>query len=289
MKNDLRRRHARCASLAAVAVSLLPWCKQEAPVMAGEPEQATTLEIRPLPVLPPPAAEVHWTMDRIVDGVLPDAAGLYAAKVPELARKKDVKFGGSLPDFKPTNEPGVKGGALGLDRDQQGFVSVTASKPFDFTQGMTVTAWVKIESSSALMNILSCAEDLPNPQGGWTLCYSFGRVIFRAVDSAGKLHAIASPEQSVPARVWVHIAAVADATTLRIYLNGVEEASAAFAGPIRMAATPMVIGNHAGIAGYRHAECPAFGGLMDEVKIFQKPLSAADVMAESELALAPIR
>lgn len=236
-----------------------------------------------------PAAEAYWTMDRIVDGVLPDAAGLYAAKVPDLARKKDVRFGGLLPDFKPTNEPGLKGAALGLHRDQQGFLSVAVSEPFDFTPGMSVTAWVKIKSSSALMNILSCAEDLPNPQGGWTLCFSYGRAVFRAVDSAGKLQTVASPEASVPAGVWVHIAAVADASTLRIHLNGVEVASAPFAGPIRMAATPMVIGNHAGIAGYRHSECPAFGGLMDEVKIFQKPLGVAEVMAESELVLAPIR
>lgn len=289
MKNDVRRRHARCAVLAAVAVSLLPWCKQDAPAVAREPEQATAVEIRPLPILPPPAAEVYWTMDRIVDGALPDASGLHAATVPHLTGKKDAKRGGFLPDFRPATAPGVKGPALALDREQQGFLHVTAAQSLDFIEGMTVAAWVNIDDGSALMNMISCAEDVPRPKGGWTLCYSYGRVIFRAVDSAGKLHSIASPEQSVPARVWVHVAAVADATMLRLYLNGVEVASAAFAGPIRMATTPTVIGNHAGIAGFRHAECPGFGGLMDEVKIFQKPLSAADVMAESELVLAPIR
>lgn len=289
MKNNIRRRHARCAFFAAVAISLLPSCKKEAPVTALEPEQTETVEIRPLPILPPPAAEVHWTMDRIVDGALPDVAGLYAAKIPEIVGMKDAKFGGFLPDFKPANEAGVMGGALGLVRDQQGFLNVTATKPFDFTQGMTAAAWVKIKGSSALMNILSCAEDLPNPEGGWTLCFSYGQAIFRAVDSAGKLQILASPKDSMPASAWVHIAAVADVSTLRIYLNGVEAARAPFAGPIRMAATPMVIGNHAGIASFRHSECPAFGGLMDEVKIFQKPLSAAEVMAESEFVLAPIR
>lgn len=289
MKNNLRRRFARCAFLAAVAISLLPSCKKEAPVTALEPEQTKPVEIRPLPILPPPAPDVYWTMDRIVDGALPDEAGLYPAKVPELVGKKDAKFGGFLPDFTPANEPGLKGNALGLVRGQQGFLNVTASKPFDFTQGMTAAAWVKIKGGGALMNILSCAEDLSNPKGGWTLCYSYGRAIFRAVDSAGKLQTLASPKDSVPASVWVHIAAVADASSLRIYLNGVEAASVPFAGPIRMAATPMVIGNHAGIASFRHSECPAFGGLMDEVKIFQKPLSASEVMAESELVLSPIR
>ena len=289
MKNNISRRRARCVFLAAVTILLLPSCKKEGPVTALEPEQAKTVELRPMPILPPPAAEVHWTMDRIIDGALPDVAGLYAAKIPELVGMKDAKFGGFLPDFKPANEPGLKGGALGLVRDQQGFLNVTAAKPFDFTQGMTAAAWVKVHNGTALMNIFSCAEDLPNPKGGWTLCYSYGRAIFRAVDSAGKLQTLASPKDSMPAKVWVHIAAVADASTLRIHLNGVEVASAPFAGQIRMAATPMVIGNHAGIASFRHSECPAFGGLMDEVKIFQKPLSAAEVMAESELVLAPVR
>jgi hypothetical protein len=34
-----------------------------------------------------------------------------------------------------------------------------------------------------------------------------------------------------------------------------------------------------------HFQCPAFGGLMDEVKIFAKPLSATEIQLESEQAL----
>jgi hypothetical protein len=56
-------------------------------------------------------------------------------------------------------------------------------------------------------------------------------------------------------------------------------------GPVKLADTALVIGNHATIAGWRHGECPAFGGLLDEVKIFEKPLTAADVKAESEQVL----
>jgi hypothetical protein len=87
----------------------------------------------------------------------------------------------------------------------------------------------------------------------------------------------------VAADAWIHIAAVADAATLRLYLNGIEAASQPFTGPVKMAAeTPLVIGNHATIAGWRHSECPAFGGLMDEVKIFETALSNSDVKSESE-------
>lgn len=135
------------------------------------------------------------------------------------------------------------------------------------------------------MNLLSCAEDVPDPSGGWTLSYSYGDVVFKAVDTNGKAVTVNLPTSNVAPGAWVHIAAVADATTLRLYLNGEEAASKAFSGPIKMADTPLIIGNHATIAGWRHSECPAFGGLMDEVKIFEAPLSAAAVKAESEQSL----
>jgi hypothetical protein len=202
-----------------------------------------------------------------------------------LIGQKDVKSGEILPDFTPTAEAGIKGNGLAFTREQQGFLEVSSPKAFHFESGLTVSLWVKVESASALMNLLSCAEDVPDPAGGWTLSYSYGDVVFKAVDANGKTVTINLPTNNVAAGAWVHIAAVADATTLRLYLNGVEAASKAFSGPIKMADTPLVIGNHATIAGWRHSECPAFGGLMDEVKIFEAPLSAAAVKAESEQAL----
>ncbi len=227
----------------------------------------------------------YWTMDQIADGVLQDQIGLHHAKIPKLFGLKDKMTGEILPDFTPTTEPGVKGNALALEREQQGFLKVAASKQFDFSNGMTVSAWVKIKNARAQMVILSCAKDISHPAGGWCLTYSYGNVFFKAVETTGNPVTVVSPRNSVPAGAWVHIAAVADATALRVYLNGVQVASEPFAGPIRMADTALSIGNHATIEGWRHAECPAFGGLMDEVKIFEAPLSAADVRAESHRAL----
>ena len=234
--------------------------------------------------LPSPAA--YWAMDAISDGVLRDQAGPHNATVPQLIGQKDGKSGESLPDFTPTTEVGVKGNCLALTSEQQGFLEVSSPKTFNFESGITVSLWVKVERANALMNLLSCAEDATNPVGGWTLAYSYGDVVFKAVGANGKTVTVTLPTKDVAPGYWVHIAAVADATTLRLYLNGIEAASQPFTGPLKMAAeTPLIIGNHATIAGWRHTECPAFGGLMDEVKIFEKPLTAAEVQAESEEAL----
>ncbi len=232
---------------------------------------------------PSPAA--YWTMDEITDGMLPDQGGTHDAKVPQLIGQRDVKTNEILPDFTPGTEDGIDGKALALTREQQGFLEVPAVKTFHFESGLTVSLWVKIEVGNAMMNLLSCAEDVTDPAGGWTLSYSYGDVIFKAVDADGKTVTVNLPTNDVAAGAWVHIAAVADATTLRLYINGVEEASKAFSGPVKMADAPLVIGNHATIAGWRHSECPAFGGLMDEVKIFEAPLSAENIKTESEHAL----
>jgi hypothetical protein len=243
-------------------------------LIAAEP--ATDVTIKP---------GAYWTMDKIIDGVFQDETGMHHAKVPELSGQKDKKTGEILPDFVPVTEPGLKGNAVSFEQKQQGFFNVTAPKQFDFKNGMTVSAWVKIKSINSIANILSCAEDVPNPKGGWILFCTYGKAVFKAVDQSGAFIGVASPANSVAPDAWVHVAGVVDASKIRLYLNGVEVGSKPFAGPVKLADTALVIGNHATIAGWRHFQCPAFGGLMDEVKIFAKPLSATEIQIESEQAL----
>lgn len=234
----------------------------------------------PAPESPtPPTA--YWPMEEIMGGKIQDRMGCHNATVPVLVGAKDSKTGGPMLDFTPATEPGRMGNALAFVREQQGFLAVDTATKFDFTNGLTVSAWVKIKEPNAQMILFSCAEDIPTPAGGWCLTYSYGEVLFLAVNATGQPVVVASAEDSVPSGVWVHVTAVIDATSLRLYLNGVEAGSKEFVGPVRMAETPLVIGNHATVAGWRHNACPAFGGLMDEVKIFERPLAAAAIASEA--------
>lgn len=232
-----------------------------------------------------PEPSAYWTMDAINDGLLWDETGVHNAKVPELIGKPDKKTGEILPDLTPVSEDGVKGNALLLESKQQGFLNVAAPGKFNLANGLTVSAWVKVKSMNSNANILSCAEDVADPKGGWILFCSYGKAVFKAVDDSGAFVGVASAANTVPPNAWVHLAGVVDGTNIRLYLNGEEVASKPFVAPVKLADTALVIGNHATIAGWRHSECPAFGGLMDEVKIFEAPLSAAEVKAESERAL----
>jgi hypothetical protein len=73
---------------------------------------------------------------------------------------------------------------------------------------------------------------------------------------------------SLPTNVWMHLAGTFDGSTFRIYTNGVLAAvSAGTLGPANTA--PFTIGTS--------GDCPGFTGLIDEVSIYSRALSADEV------------
>jgi uncharacterized repeat protein (TIGR01451 family) len=71
---------------------------------------------------------------------------------------------------------------------------------------------------------------------------------------------------------WLHVAATFDGTTMRMYVNGVEESS--MAGPLSIGAGAVDFGVGA------HADGTSiFPGVMDDVKIYNRALSATEIGA----------
>lgn len=78
-------------------------------------------------------------------------------------------------------------------------------------------------------------------------------------------------ETDLPAGRWVHLAGTYDGQALRIYVNGEEQGVMERSGPIRPNTFPLVLGNYAvGHDAY-------FAGLLDEVKLYDRALSADEV------------
>jgi Concanavalin A-like lectin/glucanases superfamily len=72
----------------------------------------------------------------------------------------------------------------------------------------------------------------------------------------------------LPLNVWTHLAATFDGTIFRFYVNGVQVAAdMGTLGPVN--AAPLEIGGSGG--------CSTFGGLIDEVSIYDRALSASEV------------
>jgi hypothetical protein len=72
---------------------------------------------------------------------------------------------------------------------------------------------------------------------------------------------------------WQHVAATFDGATMRIFVDGVERASAAAAGTVHAVNDPVVIGRNTIIPNF------AWRGLLDEIRFYNRALSAAEIRA----------
>ena len=78
---------------------------------------------------------------------------------------------------------------------------------------------------------------------------------------------------------WTHLAATYDGTTLRIYVNGVQAAARAVRQPCRR--RPARSDRRQPVWG------EYFKGLIDEVRIYNRALSAGEVRADMKKAVRP--
>ena len=80
----------------------------------------------------------------------------------------------------------------------------------------------------------------------------------------------ASGTAALPLNTWSHLAATYDGATLRIYVNAVQVASQAVTGSIVTSSNPLNVGGNSVWGEY-------FAGLIDEVRIYGRALTAAEI------------
>src|SRR5262249_11527624 len=78
---------------------------------------------------------------------------------------------------------------------------------------------------------------------------------------------------TLPLDTWTHVAATYDGVTLCLYVNGVRVSSRALPGAIATSADPLVLGGNAVWGEW-------FAGLIDEVRIYRRALSATEIQAD---------
>ena len=98
-----------------------------------------------------------------------------------------------------------------------------------------------------------------------------GLFINVSTSSSGE-HSIAGPA-ALPTYTWSHLAGTYDGTTLRLYVNGALVTSQAVAGLIAPSTGALRIGGNSVWGQY-------FRGRMDEVRIYNRALSAPEIQAD---------
>lgn len=148
------------------------------------------------------------------------------------------------------------------------YVDAGTSDTFNFNGGtsdFTIDAWVN-PTAAQVMGIV--AKDTISPYSGWSLyVYSDGKLGF---GGAG-VWELTSASGAVPLNTWTHVAVTKTGSVYRLYVNGVQAAYRDY-GNLQTSSASLKIGTSYSSAYF-------FTGLIDEVDVYNRALSASEIQA----------
>jgi hypothetical protein len=180
--------------------------------------------------------------------------------------------GGTLSAGTSWTAAGKFGNALQFNGSTSG-VTVSDAASLDLTTGMTLEAWVRptvtLKNWRAVVGkdvdryylMANTNGNIPGIGGTWTS----GNQNFRQ-------------GPALPVNTWTHLAATYDGTIVRLYRNGVQVTTGNVPGALTTSNAVLTIGYN--FYGER------FTGLLDEVRIYNRALSAAEIQTDMVTPLA---
>ena len=168
---------------------------------------------------------------------------------------------------------GKYGGALSFN-GSSAWVTIADAASLHLTTGMTLEAWVKPSSGNGWRSAIL----KESPDGLDYALYTSNN----ASTPAGYAHVssdvAAKSASSIPLSTWTHLAVTYDGTALRMYVNGSLSGTTALSGPIATSASALRVGGNAVWGEY-------FKGSIDEVRIYNRALSASEIQADMGTAV----
>src|SRR5262249_34095649 len=151
------------------------------------------------------------------------------------------------------------------------WITVQDAPSLDLTTGMTLEAWVYPSVvDSAWRDVIYKGNDT------YALEATSGHSSVPAGGSTfGGGWVAAYGSTALPVNTWTHVALTYDGATLRLYVNGVQVASLAQGGPLPTSTYPLQIGGDNIYGQY-------FQGTIDEVRIYNRALSAPEIQADMQ-------
>lgn len=142
-----------------------------------------------------------------------------------------------------------------------------------FTNALTLEAWVfPLGFPKASNEVLSKWESTTPEQRSYTFkCDPQGHIIlhFSADGGSSQVTAVTSTTQ-LPVNEWTHVAGTYDGSTLRIFVNGVEEGQTPWTAGIFSGDAPFIIGSTLLTGSH-------WTGLIDEPAVFNRALTANEI------------
>jgi len=161
------------------------------------------------------------------------------------------------------------------------YVDVPNGSALATSNNLTVEAWINPASfgATSAQNSIFCKHGWSQGEGGFVLrCGGNGVASFNiaGLDLSGNPTSwieVATQANVIPLSTWTHVAGTFDGDTLKLYVNGLLSALTPFQGSITGSSfySPK-IGRLADSFGGRY-----FTGLIDEVRVWNRDLSAAEI------------
>jgi hypothetical protein len=241
--------------------------KPEPPSVAPEPTESASATVET-----PPSAVV--SVPKLVPSLL--RSGLVAAygfEEAEGSKVMDVSGQdnhGAISGAKWTSE-GRYGSALTFD-GAHALVSIPHAASLDLASGMTLEAWVRPTKLAGLQSAI-----VKEANGGLVYALygndSAPRPSAYLRDADKRVTHGSSGASGLEVNAWTHLAATYDGAMLRVFVNGVEAGRQPVTGSIMRSSNPLRVGGNAVWGEY-------FSGVIDEVRIYNRALSKAEVQAD---------
>ena len=170
------------------------------------------------------------------------------------------------------------GGALSFDGVND-WVTVPDDPSLDMSGALTVEAWVRPTTLSGYRTVLM-KERPPSPPGAhaYALYGSDGSGPSGEVWT-NTFYLARGP--SLGTGAWKHVAVTYSQNAVRLYVDGVLANSTAVTGTIANSSGPLRIGGNAMWGG------EFFAGLIDELRVYNRALSAAEIQADMNARVGP--
>lgn len=174
------------------------------------------------------------------------------------------------------------GSALAFCWDQR-VVVIADSDSLDVTTGLTVECWLYSTNTSAVVNFgiiykgryaKTSGEYYSGVPGEYEM-YVGGSLSARVALRLNNQAVTVEDTTNLTANQWEYISATYDGSHLRMYRNGTLTASVAYSTPITVTTHSLYIGN------YWAGQFP-FAGIMDDIRLYNRALSPAEIQAHYE-------
>jgi hypothetical protein len=175
-----------------------------------------------------------------------------------------------------TRVPGRFGNGLSFDGAND-MVLIADSESLDASTGLTMEAWIRPAALSNYRTVLM--KEVPS-ELSYALYASSDTVQPSAWVRIGSTSQPVYGTAQLPLNIWTHLAATYDGSMFRVYVNGVLNASRALTGSMSVSSRQLTIGGNAVWGEY-------FNGLIDEVRLYNRALSAAEIQTDMNTSIEP--